>query len=918
MIEVLVLLIVIAILILAIITQVSLSALNKKVTALQYASALSAASSHGAPQGSPTQADGATSASMMNAGLPSHGTLPPAQYHPPIPPQGGALPANAPVAPGQYGYPMPYPAPQPWATPYPGPMPTWAPTGRMPAVPMAAMQSAPGTPSGQPFAPQPGLAPTAQTPGRIQFNENFLGRNLLPLVAAVLGLIGLVFLGILVVPYLSDVVKIIAMFVLSFAILSLGYWLHRRKASVLTQALVGTGLGGVFISVLVTHVYFHAITDIVAFAILAVWIVASVWLSKHTNSLVVAVLAHVGMVASISYGYLGGFGDGKLTILVIYQAIATVTIIVGNLIWVRKMYRFGLFASQAMILLSLGVMIGRLLGGGQNFASSLPVWLVVGAFAIQFMGATIIAYLLFVSCAQVKQKPAALVLALVNSLAWIAVVLMSCGVVTLKVLGKLHSWDFGIYHPAIFDPAVAICVGLGFIPALGLGILGRRLTKNHWIAVGTLVPLAVVSMILLVVRMTLATGEKPTGGIWVTVLPNCSWVIVLAMGYLGLSYLSKSRVLTWIARGLLIADGVTMVIPWGVFMTGRNPIAQSGYSNLIGHWGFTAGLGYLALLVLLAYATWRQVPRDLRPRFGPIAVPLTFVGMEISLLVVCMTSATWLGPQARSYIEDHAHYAPGVWFLVSALGVAVIQLTRQGVPQIFYRLWELMMIGAATIALYGYGSDLYVWNTAEFHGNPYSDGFDGVRFVVGIILTTIALVILIVLQADWIRRTAKATSNALRTPGSLPPMTAMDIISGVGLTIASVGMFAPYDWFVGRDGWPWGYPTSLACMVGALLCVGLGLWSRAKPLRIFGLAMTMVCVLKLVTFDIGSVNSMTRVVAFLGGAVVCFGISALYNYAAKHFDKELGQPIPEMGDPSAMVAAAGKTAPTSTPGPTSP
>jgi hypothetical protein len=71
---------------------------------------------------------------------------------------------------------------------------------------MAAMQSAPGTPSGQPFAPQPGLAPTAQTPGRIQFNENFLGRNLLPLVAAVLGLIGLVFLGILVVPYLSDVV----------------------------------------------------------------------------------------------------------------------------------------------------------------------------------------------------------------------------------------------------------------------------------------------------------------------------------------------------------------------------------------------------------------------------------------------------------------------------------------------------------------------------------------------------------------------------------------------------------------------------------------------------------------------------------------------------------------------------------------
>lgn len=49
-----------------------------------------------------------------------------------------------------------------------------------------------------------------------------------------------------------------------------GYLLNRRYANNFTQALLGTGLGAFFIAVLVTHLYFHAINDIVAFALLAV------------------------------------------------------------------------------------------------------------------------------------------------------------------------------------------------------------------------------------------------------------------------------------------------------------------------------------------------------------------------------------------------------------------------------------------------------------------------------------------------------------------------------------------------------------------------------------------------------------------------------------------------------------------------
>jgi len=77
------------------------------------------------------------------------------------------------------------------------------------------------------------------------------------------------------------------------------------------------------------------------------------------------------------------------------------------------------------------------------------------------------------------------------------------------------------------------------------------------------------------------------------------------------------------------------------------------------------------------------------------------------------------------------------------------------------------------------------------------------------------------------------------------------------------------------------YPLSLICMAVALALIALGFWSWVKPLRLYGLAATILCVLKLVTFDVASANTIMRVVAFIGGGLICFGISALYNFATK-------------------------------------
>ena len=75
------------------------------------------------------------------------------------------------------------------------------------------------------------------------------------------------------------------------------------------------------------------------------------------------------------------------------------------------------------------------------------------------------------------------------------------------------------------------------------------------------------------------------------------------------------------------------------------------------------------------------------------------------------------------------------------------------------------------------------------------------------------------------------------------------------------------------------YVLSLASMVSALICVIAGFIGKAKPLRLYGLFLTLLCVVKLITYDVRNLDTLLRIVAFIGGGIICFAISALYSYS---------------------------------------
>lgn len=77
---------------------------------------------------------------------------------------------------------------------------------------------------------------------------------------------------------------------------------------------------------------------------------------------------------------------------------------------------------------------------------------------------------------------------------------------------------------------------------------------------------------------------------------------------------------------------------------------------------------------------------------------------------------------------------------------------------------------------------------------------------------------------------------------------------------------------------------SVAGLVISLLSIVAGFKIKMKSLRLYGLIVTILMVLKFIFVDLGQENSITRIVALLLGGLICFGITLLYNKLNKEIE----------------------------------
>lgn len=181
--------------------------------------------------------------------------------------------------------------------------------------------------------------------------ENTFGKVIMGVAASVLIFISLILFSTLVVPYLTDTVKMVLTYVISILFLGTGLvMLQISKKTTFWLAISGCGAGGIYISLLLTNLYFKRIDDIALFVLVGIWAVVMCCLSKLRNHLF-KIIGYIGIVVSVCFGT--GFcmdseNEAKFIALVVFFLITSgvffITHFEGTFVKLRLYHIFNLIS----------------------------------------------------------------------------------------------------------------------------------------------------------------------------------------------------------------------------------------------------------------------------------------------------------------------------------------------------------------------------------------------------------------------------------------------------------------------------------------------------------------------------------------------------------------------------------------------
>lgn len=132
--------------------------------------------------------------------------------------------------------------------------------------------------------------------------EKTFGRFWMGVIASGMVFISFIFFAVVLLPVLTDGMKIGAMFLVSFIFLGVGLAkLGVDSENKFYLALCGCGVGAVYISILVTNIYFKAVSDIVLYLLLLVW-AAGVCCLRRRETILFQLIGQIGITVAVNFG----------------------------------------------------------------------------------------------------------------------------------------------------------------------------------------------------------------------------------------------------------------------------------------------------------------------------------------------------------------------------------------------------------------------------------------------------------------------------------------------------------------------------------------------------------------------------------------------------------------------------------------
>lgn len=226
-------------------------------------------------------------------------------------------------APSQPAMTAPGPGPQP-QQPKPEMGPNWQ------APPQPAMTAPEAGP--QPQQPKPGPQPQMH-PQKKDDLEKMIGKSVMGICASVLIFISLICFAVLVLPYLSNTVKMVLMYVVSLAFAVTGILLlGKDKDNKWYLSLAGCGVGAFYISLFMSCFYFKEISDTVLYVCIFFWSVMICVLSRLRSGIFL-IIGQIGVMLSILLGVClcsATSDEQKMLFLVIYSVLAELVFYISH------------------------------------------------------------------------------------------------------------------------------------------------------------------------------------------------------------------------------------------------------------------------------------------------------------------------------------------------------------------------------------------------------------------------------------------------------------------------------------------------------------------------------------------------------------------------------------------------------------
>ena len=148
-------------------------------------------------------------------------------------------------------------------------------------------------------APQAAPQKAAVTPQNGSSTESWIGKILMGVFASLLVFIALITFAKLIMPYITEAVKIVLMFVASIAMTVTGYVLNKKKPkNTFFAALLACGTACVYLSIVVTKVHFGAISPIIMYILLAAWAGVILFLGRERDDWLFFVIGNLGYLVS--------------------------------------------------------------------------------------------------------------------------------------------------------------------------------------------------------------------------------------------------------------------------------------------------------------------------------------------------------------------------------------------------------------------------------------------------------------------------------------------------------------------------------------------------------------------------------------------------------------------------------------------